>query len=64
MSRLYADENFDDGVVQELRRLGHDVTEPARNDFNTSRGKASDIIVGLYLLSLSSLSKRKWNIGL
>ncbi len=25
MSRLYADENFDDGVVQELRQLGHDV---------------------------------------
>ncbi len=25
MSRLYADENFDDRVVRELRRLGHDV---------------------------------------
>jgi hypothetical protein len=25
MSRLYADENFDDGVVRELRRIGHDV---------------------------------------
>ena len=25
MSQLYTDENFDDGVLKELRRFGHDV---------------------------------------
>jgi hypothetical protein len=64
MSRLYADENFDDGVVQELRRIGHDVL--TANDAGKAGQKIPDDQVLAHAISLGRavLTFDRWDFAI
>jgi hypothetical protein len=49
MARLYADENYDDRVVEELRKLGHDVL--TASEAGQARQRISDALVLAFAIS-------------